>query len=354
MAEDDTPEGALPLTPDIVKAAYHLLLGRPPESPDTLQAGVEFHKDTATLRKNFAAYPEARRAMFTLLFDHLPFDDILVKSKRGFQIYINLSDLGVSSEIFLFDEFEPHNEKLILDTLKPNETFLDIGANIGWFTLIAAQKIAQDWDESMGPMGQVIGFEANINTGKRLMGSVQNSPYRDNIKIYNVALAPQLSVLKFEDITHGNIGGGQVRQMPDGHISKNHDEIQAKYKDVPDPFGNCKQTIIPAIPLDTLMADHAQKIGLIKMDVEGSEPFVLRGASETLKRHKPKIMIEFHKDKLEYSSDHSAEDVLNLLSDLNYDVYDFQGENTQSLAAADINSILDHQGYFDFLALPRD
>ncbi len=347
------PHNSLALTPELMNAAYHILLGRAPESPELLTTGVGIHKDTATLRKNFATYPETRRALFALLFDHLPFNDILVKSKRGFQIYINLSDMGVSSEIFLFDEFEPHNEKFILETLKPNETFIDIGANIGWFTLIAAQKIQQNWHEGLGPIGQVIGFEANINTAKLLMGSVQNSPYRDLIKIYNVALAPELAILKFEDIKHGNIGGGQVRQVAEGHKSKNHDRIKEKYADVPDPFGDCKQTAIPAAPLDSLLANKTQKISLIKMDVEGSEPFVLRGAVETLKRHKPKVMIEFHKDKLEYSSDYSPADVMAQLSDMNYDLYDFQSQDRQKLSVADLDKILDYYGYFDFLALPR-
>ena len=353
MTDDGNTLNNKLLTPELVEAAYYLLLGRAPDSPDSLGAGVDFHKDTLTLRKNFAEYPEARRALFTLLFDHLSFRDVLVKSKRGFEIYINLSDLGVSSEIFLFDDFEVQNEKFILDTLKPNETFLDIGANIGWFTLIAAQKIQNDWRSEMGEIGKVIGFEANINTAKLLMGSVQNSAYRDLIKIYNVALAPELSILKFEDIDRGNIGGGQVRQMPVEHKSANHDRIQEKYKNVPDPFGNCKQTPIAAAPLDSLLADETQKIGLVKMDVEGSEPFVLRGATDTFKRHQPKLMIEFHKDKLEYSSDHTAADVMALLSDMNYSLYDFQGNNRGKLSSPEVDIILEHYGYFDFLALPN-
>lgn len=341
------------LTPELVEAAYYLLLGRTPDNPEALSAGVDIHKDTLTLRKNFAKYPETQRALFELLFDHMPFRDILVKSKRGFEIYINLSDLGVSSEIFLFDEFEPHNETLILETVKPNETFLDIGANVGWFTLIAAQKIQKDWQPSLGEIGKVIGFEANTNTTKRLMGTVQNSTLRDLITIYNVALAPELSMLKFEDIEKGNIGGGQVRQVPLDHKSQNYNRIKSKYKNVPDPFGDCKQTPIPAAPLDSLLSEETQKIGLVKMDVEGSEPFVLKGATETFKRHKPKLMIEFHKDKLEYSSDHTAADVMALLSNMNYSLYDFQSENRQKLSVSDVDKILDYYGYFDFLALPN-
>ncbi len=341
------------LTPELVEAAYYLLLGRAPDSPESLEAGVDFHKDTLNLRKNFSEYPEARRALFALLFERLPFRDVLVKSKRGFEIYINLWDLGVSSEIFLFDDFEAQNEKLILDTLKPNETFLDIGANIGWFTLIAAQKIQTDWRPEMGDIGKVIGFEANTNTAKRLMGSVQNSAYRDLITIYNVALAPELSILKFEDIERGNIGGGQVRQMPVEHKSANYDRIKEKYQNVHESFGDCKHTLIPAAPLDSLLSEETQKIGLVKMDVEGSEPFVLRGATETFKRHQPKLMIEFHKDKLEYSSDHTATDVMALLSDMNYSLYDFQGENRAKLSPREVDEILEHHGYFDFLALPN-
>lgn len=341
------------LTPEIVETAYHLLLGRPPENDKVIQEGVAFHKNLSNLRQNFSTYPEGRRAIFDLLSKNVPFDCIKIKSKRGFYIYINLRDTGVSREIFLFDEFEPHNELFILENLDPNEVMLDIGANVGWFSMIAAQKIYNAKHKNADLLGRIIGFEANLNTAKLLTGSVQDSVFRDLVQIYNVALSSENGVLSFEDMDLGNIGGGQVRQLPDNFETQNHHDIKAKYEGKGEAFGECKQTAIPAVPLDSLLSRETQKIGFVKIDVEGSEPFVLRGAEETFSRHKPKILIEFHKDKLEYSSDCTPADLALQLDKMNFDIFDFQHKPSEKLSPKDVESIVEDKGYYDFIALPK-
>ncbi len=331
-----------PLTLDLMRAAFQILLGRDAESEAHAWESAKHYKTVKALREQFAVYPEVRRSVFAMLSDQIPFDIIKIRSKRGFDILINLKDTGVSKEIFLFDEFEPHNEAFITAHLVPGETFVDIGANIGWFSLIAAQRGA----------GQVLAFEANRRTCKMLTESVQMSPWRDLIEIYNVALAPSAGVLNYEDIQSGNIGGGQVHQTDYRH-TQNADIIADKYAATADAFGDAPMAAVPAASLDSLLADYEGKIGLVKMDVEGSEPYVLRGAAQTLARHRPKLLIEFHKDKLEFSGDCSIAQLTAQLSDFGYDLYDFQSDKNTKLTGNDALYIVNNAGYYDFMALPR-
>jgi len=107
------------------------------------------------------------------------------------------------------------------------------------------------------------------------------------------------------------------------------------------------------LPLDEVLEDHRQDIGLIKMDVEGSEPSVIRGAKETLKRFKPDMLVEFHGDKLRLVSDATPASLVAQIADLGYAFYDFQSENKQALSSEEITQIVDANGYYDFIAKPK-
>ncbi len=341
-----------PLTPELMEAAYALLLGRAPEAEGLTENAAEHFKDVGTLRKAYAAYPEVRRSVYAMLSGHIPFDVIRVSSGRGFDIHINLNDTGVSREIFLFDEFEPHNENYLLSNLNPNETFIDIGANVGWFTMIAAQAMAAGCGQGETPAGRILCFEANMKTCKMLSATVNGSPHRGFIDIYNVALAPGSGVLKYEDIDVGNIGGGQVRQIGNV-VTPNAVAIASKYKETADAFGDARHTAIAAASLDSLLEDYAGRIGLIKIDVEGSEPYVLQGAAKTLTKHRPQMLIEFHKDKLEYSSNYSVGEMAKQLFDMDYEVFDFKAGRADPLSADDLFQTVSDNGYYDFIAKPR-
>ena len=341
------------LTPDVVAAAYHLLLDRAPDAGSSLEDGVNYHKTVKALRKNFAATPEGTKNLFELLFPHLPFDIITVKSKRGYDIKINLKDLGVSSSIFLTDDFEPHIEQYICSHIDPCKSFIDIGANIGWFTLIAGRKMAQYWTPEKGERGRVISFEANANTAKILMSNVVASPYRDQIDVFPYALSDSTDILYFEDMKVGNIAGSSVYPNPLNHLNSVQQGILAKYNGSYEAVGQNPLLKTPCLPLDEVLEDHRQDIGLIKMDVEGSEPSVIRGAKETLKRFKPDMLVEFHGDKLRLVSDATPASLVAQIADLGYAFYDFQSENKQALSSEEITQIVDANGYYDFIAKPK-
>jgi len=347
----ETPE--LKLTTDVVEAAYHLILGRAPDTGSSLEDGVKYHKTVEGLRKNFSATPEGRKKLFELLFTHLPFDIITVRSKRGYDVQINLKDIGVSSSIFLTDDFEPHVEQYICSHIDPCKTFVDIGANIGWFTLIAGRKMAQYWSAEKGEHGRIISFEANANTAKILMSNVVASPYRDQIDVFPYALSDATDILYFEDMKVGNIAGSSVHRGKLDNLTEAQQDVVDKYDGSYEAVGQNPLLKTPCLTLDDVLEDHRQDIGLIKIDVEGSEPSVIRGAKETLKRFKPDMLVEFHGDKLRLVSDDTPESLVAQIQELDYTFYDFQSDNKNALSGTDIAQIIDANGYYDFIAKPK-
>jgi hypothetical protein len=76
---------------------------------------------------------------------------------------------------------------------------------------------------------------------------------------------------------------------------------------------------VPMTRLDTLKIE-AERIDIMKIDIEGSEPLFMEGAGEFLRRFRPKIYSELHPTKLERVSKRSREDYLNQMEGLGYRV----------------------------------
>lgn len=95
-----------------------------------------------------------------------------------FKLYCRSSDLDVGRQIIQSQSFEPHVASVLKDVLKPGSVFVDLGANIGYFSLMAATFV--------GPTGKVISFEPNArNLGLFYASIVENG--MKNIVVFPVA-----------------------------------------------------------------------------------------------------------------------------------------------------------------------
>jgi FkbM family methyltransferase len=160
---------------------------------------------------------------------------------------------SMNQSMFLYGLFEIAETRLIQSLLRPGMTFVDIGANIGYYTTIAARIVGQ--------AGRVYSFEpyepirAHLETNIRLN------------RFENV-------VVRAEAVTNH---AGEVSLYPsDWELNQGISTI------VPGKAGG-KARAVPAIRLDDF-ADGLGKprIDVIKMDIEGAEPLAIAGASRTL------------------------------------------------------------------------
>lgn len=164
---------------------------------------------------------------------------------------------------FLLGRYEAQKTETIVKLVQPGDIIYDIGAHVGYYSLIMAQRAEIE--------GHVYAFEPrplNLDFLKK------------HIHINNF---PNISVLPFcVGDTQGNVKFNARVGTGRGYISKN---------------GN--------LSAEMISIDHAVKEGLLrppsimKIDVEGSELLVLRGALRTIELYKPKIMLAVHSEKLE-------------------------------------------------------
>lgn len=205
-------------------------------------------------------------------------------SLDGFNLYIMPDDLigfGIQSS----KVHEPHVGAVIRRTLSAGDTFLDLGANIGYFSMLASPLV--------GKAGRVLAFEPNPQNQQLIMSSIlENS---DNIKLFPYAVSDTATIFK---MMNGGSNGVVV-----SNSSKSQD------------FSFYAQSVI----LDELLKDET-RIDLIKIDIEAHEPFALKGMEKLMNRLKPKIITEFHPWAMRKLNTEAPEEYLQFLFGLDYSV----------------------------------
>ena len=184
-----------------VLACYRLLLRRAPD-PGGLDHYRRRLSDGITLSDmvgEFLGSVEFARAHGR---DHRPgrSPSEVVTACEGFRIHVDPTDFAVGHTIARTAIYEPEVSSVVRRVLRPGQTFVDIGANIGWFSLLAASLV--------GPAGKVVAVEPNPWNVALLGQSVKENGF-DNIEILAVALAEEAGAVALE--TDGSNGQASSR-----------------------------------------------------------------------------------------------------------------------------------------------
>ncbi|QDV45940.1 Methyltransferase domain protein [Stieleria neptunia] len=145
--------------------------------------------------------------------------------------------------------------RFILDYLRPGDTFVDAGANVGLYTLLALSVV--------GDSGHVHAFEPNPQVAAMLRESLALNA-ADNVTVHEIGLA---------DVE------GSAAFSADGDDCTSHIVGSSTTTDTQIPIGR----------LDRILDDIPY--AMMKFDIEGYEPFAIRGASEWTKSHNPPVML---------------------------------------------------------------
>lgn len=146
--------------------------------------------------------------------------------------------------------------------IRPGDTVLDIGANIGMITVAMAKLV--------GSEGRVHSFEPNPSMIGLLRQAIARN-HLSNVRLHPVALGPQPATLELR-IPRMNSGAASL-------VRNRHDS-------------DCEIVNVPVRQLDSVaMSEGIRSIRLIKIDVEGYEAEVLRGADTLLERMRPDAIL---------------------------------------------------------------
>jgi len=206
-----------------------------------------------------------------------------LKKKYGQKMTVNLKeyfglsrlnfsiefDFGFLDEAILFDTlsrgdiYERGVTNYILNNFRDGDIFLDVGANIGYFTLLAA---------SLSKSGKIYSVEANPKVYQRLLNNIQINGFT-NVFAFNVA-AGNTNLVTPMDEKGGLFAHGTIVSEKDASLLADG-TVKVEMRRLDDILG--------------------PPVSLIKMDVEGAEPLALQGMKNILNQPvRPALIIEFN------------------------------------------------------------
>lgn len=227
-----------------------------------------------------------------LQFFHLSGKIYKKKLFNGLYMHVNATD-HIQKNIFWYGEYEKEASCLWQCLLKTDSVVLDIGANIGYFTLLAAAKARS---------GKVFSFEPVSFFRKQLKKNLALNGFR-NIDVLPLAVSDRNEETDIYLAADDNLGMTSLTP--------------------PENFSGEKEKV-KTIRLDAwLKAQHLSKIDFIKIDVEGAEKKVLDGMKEMLQIHQPVLFLEVVNTLLS-GFGHSAKEIYSTLSEYNYQPYEIR------------------------------
>ncbi|MDW8153540.1 MAG: FkbM family methyltransferase [Armatimonadota bacterium] len=189
--------------------------------------------------------------------DHLCFN------VQGLRLYLSPHDVGLSPELAVERVHEPILTATLRTLLRPNMTVVDVGANLGYFALLAARAV--------GPSGKVLALEPFPESYRLLKKNIQANGLQN--------------VLPYAFAAGHRSGPDKLYFYP----QSNWNSLFLK-NDKRKPLGWIE---VQVCTLNELLATEP-RVDVIRMDVEGAELAVLKGSDRILKKHRPTLIIETH------------------------------------------------------------
>ena len=204
-------------------------------------------------------------------------------------IFLNPDDKVCIETYADVDSYDPGSTAILKKLLKKDMNVINIGANIGYFTLLAAREV--------GPQGKVFAFEPFPQTVELLQKNVDVNGY-SNVDVVPMAVSDKTGTAKL------SVGGSSLHNVISSRIITEMSLIT-----------------VPQTSVDDFMSQKELSINFVIIDAEGSEPFILNGMAKTLEKNPDMvIMIEYNPFTLELTGS-TLENFMNTITNYGFLIY---------------------------------
>jgi FkbM family methyltransferase len=279
--------------------------------------------------QNVPMTPVANNRMAVYVGDNLA----LTRTIYDHKIYVDTRDLDLAPHILLDGYWEQWITNVFLSVVQPRMRVVEIGANMGWYSLLAATNI--------GPAGKLVSFEANPRMAEILRRNVSINGFLDRAQVVNKAVFSGNQTLEF-GVYDKYMGGSSL------FAARAQTAGDDRHVGIFDPQVNDTFRVIEveAVALDSYFA-QGSKVDFIKIDAEGAEPHILAGADRLLAENKDvQIMTEFAPQLLQRGGS-SAEEFYASIRALGYRV--LRIEEDSSLVESDLPELVRGPPHHDVL-----
>jgi len=244
---------------------------------------------------------DKRNAWWESQIGNREYIDIRLEAATRMRLYFD----SRLSRLIYSNDFEWKERQFLKSFLRPGDVFVDLGANIGLFTLIAARQV--------GSTGHVYAFEPCRETYERLLTNVRLNRLA-NVSVHQLALSDR-------------VGQYDMKVSLDGYDAWNS---------LAQPIAGGSFTVktVNAVTWDEFSRQNklVGRVTTMKIDVEGWESRVLLGGCETLSRmDAPVLQVEFT-ELAARSAGSSCPNLYHMLEDLGYQMFTYDAKYRKLIA----------------------
>ena len=215
--------------------------------------------------------------------------------EHGFSIILSVRDPAISKPLLCIQQYERNVTQTLLKYMQDDTHFLDIGANIGFFSLLAAKRC---------PHGHVWSFEPDPHNFNLFKSSIALNQLDQQIHAYQLAASNKEETLGLSNLGYADNLGSRFTAKESSTLKNRSINQNATYDE------------IHAVCLDQFLEN--ERIDLIKVDIEGYEPFAFQGMQRLIQKNRPTIITEFAPGTIEHISQTNPVDLLKFFNEADY------------------------------------
>lgn len=183
----------------------------------------------------------------------------LTKTRCGFKMFVDPSDISIAPHLLLDGVWEEWTEAVLRKLVRPGMHAVEVGANVGFFTLVLAQCV--------GERGRVLAFEADAALASIARDNVEINGFERRCEVVHAAAGERTGTATFY---------AAARQRGNGTLLADFEQLEHN------PEAQRTRVEVAMTTLDDICAARALAPNIVKIDAEGAETMVLRGAEQLL------------------------------------------------------------------------
>lgn len=222
----------------------------------------------------------------------------MVRLRSGHMLYVDPLDEHVSANIIAHGYWEDHVYGALMALVRPGFRIVEVGANVGYYTISMA--------DAVGPEGRVTAFEGNPRLANLIRRSVQLNGFLGRVQTLAKAALDRAGQTRFV-VSRSNSGGGYVSVW-----------------DGPNAYEDGQELMVETVRIDD---QDLGRVDLIRIDAEGSEPFILRGAEAVLSAN-PDIILCLEWSVIQMGSRTSMPDFVGWLEGLGFKFWRIENDSS--------------------------
>ncbi len=208
-------------------------------------------------------------------------DRVLLRTVNGYKMFVDARDVSIAPHLILDGAFEEYTDAVLRSILQPGMDILEIGANVGVFTLLMAHRT--------GPKGSVLSFECDPELAQIVRDNLEINGLSHIGTVDERAVSDTAATLRFFSAAHHRGNGTLVEGL----------------EQIPRMALERREITVQSTTVDAILKERRRAFDLVKIDAEGAESAIFRGGSSLFAdRSRPlRVIVEFAPEFIAKSGD---------------------------------------------------